>query len=209
LMLAAADSSHSEAPPARHAPVRTCAGCKRAEDSSDLLRLAVVLDHEPPLVPDIAGRLGGRGTWVHANRRCVVQAADKGGFARSLRQPVRMSADDLCDALSGQIERRATGLLSAAVRRRAVALGTDAVRVVLTAGAPKLLVVAKDAAGRRDELSSLAHDRGCPTAILADKSVLGRVAGRMTLGILAVLDAGIADEIGACARQLAGLAEGR
>ena len=58
-----------------------------------------------------------------------------------------------------QIEQRVQGLLLSALRRRQTVLGTDAVREALLAGAPRLLLVAKDAAGRRDELIPLANAR--------------------------------------------------
>jgi len=190
--------------------VRTCAGCRRGEPTAqaDLLRLAFVPEHVPPLVPDLAGKLGGRGVWLHASVQCLEQAARRGGFSRSLRRPVRVDRAALAEALRDQLRARARGLLSSALRKRAAALGTDAVRDALTTGAARLLVVANDAAGRRHELCALAERLGCPVCELSDKASLGQLAGRESLGILAISEASIAKEIGSCARQLAGLAEG-
>ena len=47
-----------------------------------ILRFAHVPGHEPSLVPDFAGRLGGRGTWVHPRGSCLKRAV-RGGFART------------------------------------------------------------------------------------------------------------------------------
>jgi ribosomal protein L7Ae-like RNA K-turn-binding protein len=86
-------------------------------------------------------------------------------------------------------------------------MGTDAVHEALLAGAPRLLLVAKDAAGRRDELVQQANVRRVPVVELSSKGALGHLTGKETLGFLAILDAHIAREIAASARWLAGLSE--
>ncbi len=70
-----------------------------------------------------------------------------------------------------------------------------------------LLLVAKDAAGRRDELCALANERGVKVVEVGDKSRLGHLTGKETLGLIAVLDRDIAREIAATARALGGLSE--
>lgn len=192
----------------RRVPERTCAGCREVAPAGDLLRLSHLEGHEPPVVPDLSGKLGGRGVWLHPRRACVQTAVRRGGLSRSLRAPVQLDLGELLAGLVAQLEARERGLLLAAVRKRATSLGTDASRQALTTGAACLLVVANDAAGRRDELRALAERRRCPVLERFDKRSLGRLAGRETLGIMAITDAGIASEIGSCARQLAGLAEG-
>ena len=110
-------------------PERTCAGCRvsaRAPtgalrpdaESTELVRFAFVPGYEPPLVPDLQGRLGGRGVWVHARKPCLDKAA-RGGFARSLKQSVKVQSAELLQLMQGQVERRIQGLLLAAMRRRA------------------------------------------------------------------------------------------
>jgi predicted RNA-binding protein YlxR (DUF448 family) len=207
-MLEAADSERPEPVLSeRAAPVRTCVGCQQSEERVELIRLAFVDGHEPPLVPDLAGKLGGRGVWLHARSACVHSAVKRGGFARSLKRPMKVDEASLPSLIVAQVERRLDGLIGSAIGRRAAALGTDSVRAALTTGAAKLLVVAKDAAGRRNELTDVARERGCAAVELADKATLGRLARRGTLGIFAILDAGIAEEVGKSARQLAGLSE--
>jgi predicted RNA-binding protein YlxR (DUF448 family) len=204
----------------RHAPERTCVGCREREPSAGLLRFALVPEHEPPLVPDLAGRLGGRGAWVHARAACVVKAA-RGGFARAFKQPLRADPAQLLALARAQFARRAQGLLLAALRRRQVALGTDAVAEALNGsltstesartGAAacrvRLLLVAKDAAGRRNELVARASERHVEVLELFDKAALGSLTGRQELGFVALLEAGIAREVADSARWLAGLSE--
>jgi predicted RNA-binding protein YlxR (DUF448 family) len=172
----------------------------------DLVRFVHVPEHTPALVPDLGARLPGHGAWVHPKRACLRKAA-RGGFARAFKTAVHSDVDDLVRLLSGQLERRFEGLLLASLRRRLVALGTDAVIEALAAGAVRLLLVAKDAAGRRDELSARAAERGVQVVEASDKCTLGRLAGKETLGLIAVLDGDIAREIAATAWVLTGLSE--
>jgi predicted RNA-binding protein YlxR (DUF448 family) len=70
--------------PVRHAPVRTCVGCKAAGPQRDLRRVVLVGGR---VVADPGRRAAGRGAWVHPARECLAGAA-KGGFARSFRTGV-------------------------------------------------------------------------------------------------------------------------
>lgn len=90
---------------------------------------------------------------------------------------------------------RAAGLLASALRTRRVALGTDAVRESLREGTAGLLMIAKDAAGRRDELSHVASQHGVPVVIYGTKSELGRLTRRAELGVLTIRDQRIASEL--------------
>lgn len=189
-------------------PERTCAGCRVIDARDALFRLAAIEDEgRVVLVPDLGGKLGHRGVSVHPRRECVTLAARRGGFARALRREIHVDPQSLCITMHGQVMRRVEGLLLAAVRRRAVALGTDAVLVTLRAGAAELILVAKDAAGRREDLLEEARKRQVPALELSDKAGLGRLTGRATLGVIALLDGQMAREISVCARLLTGLSE--
>lgn len=185
---------------------RTCAGCRARDDREVLLRFAHVAGHVPAIVPDFAAKLGGRGIWVHARSACLNRAV-RGGFSRALRTQVDVDFPTIQASACTQIRRRLEGLLAAARRRRGLALGTDAVRISLAACTAHLLLVAKDAAGRRDELIAHATERRVTVIELSTKEELGRLMGKETLGLLAVLDVRIAREIADSARSLAGLSE--
>jgi predicted RNA-binding protein YlxR (DUF448 family) len=55
--------------------------------SIDLLRVVAgeLGPHGTVLVPDPAGRLPGRGAWLHANSSCLALAQRKRAFPRALR----------------------------------------------------------------------------------------------------------------------------
>lgn len=191
---------------AREAPERTCAGCRERDAAHALLRFAA---HGEPvrLVPDPRRRLPGRGVSVHPRRACLARAVKGGGFARSLRAKVVVDLDELAGLVLSQYEARIEGLLLAALRKRAVALGGDAARAALREGAVATLLLARDGAGRRDELVGLAAERGVPVVEHGTKSKLGRLVGRDELGVLAILDERIASELAAVASRAADLSE--
>ena len=188
-------------------PVRTCAGCRQRDDKDALLRF-VVRDEEPRLVPDIRHRLPGRGVYVHPTRECVRLALQKGGFSRSVRTHVSGDPDEVCALAAAQYERRAEGLLLAAFRNGCVALGTDPVRRALGEATVRLLVVAVDAAGRRDELVAQAARLGEDRCVrYGTKETLGRLFSRSELGVLGILDERIAKEVAATTARATQLSE--
>lgn len=194
-------------------PERTCAGCREVDGKSALLRFAFVPElspgEGPQLVPDPRSRLGGRGVSVHPRRACVERAATRGGFARALKSKVDFDANELCAMAAEQYARRVDGLLLAASRNKRIQLGTDAVRRALALGQVELLVVARDAAGRRDEILARASHEEIPngTVLFGTKANLGRLFGRSELGVLAILDKGIAREVAATAAHATELSE--
>lgn len=185
---------------------RTCAGCRKQDARDALLRFVVGTD-EPRLVPDPRRRLPGRGVSVHPTRECLRAAVERGGFARALRMKMSLDLETLCATVAAQYERRLEGLLIAARRSRSLAVGTEAVRQAFVEKNVPLLIVASDAAGRREELADQAARLGGRCVMYGTKSELGRLMGRSEVGVMAILDPGIAREVvlvAARATELAG-----
>lgn len=201
---AASEIVEAEAMAEGHA--RTCVGCRDQDDPDALVRFAYVPGHEPVLVPDLLSKLGGRGLWMHARSACLQKAA-RGGISRALRRELSVDARTLSVALQSQLTRRIQGLLLAALRRRRAAVGTDAVCEALATCPVSLLLVAKDAAGRRNDVVSRASERRVRVVELLDKEALGQLTQREALSFLAILEPNIAREVADTARWLAGLSE--
>ncbi len=193
-----------ERPGVGTAPERQCVGCRERALSPSLLRF--VLGGQPPvLVPDVRRRLPGRGAWVHPRRRCIEQAVRRGGFQRSFQTKVTVDPAELAASAARQYTRRLEGLLLAASRRRALAIGTDATRETIQARGASLLLVAVDAAGRREEITSLATRLESKCVVFGTKAELGRLFGRNEIGIAAILEAPIAEQVAhaaTCATEL-------
>ena len=189
----------------RTAPERICVGCRQRDAKSALLRFAIVPD-EPRLVPDPRMRLPGRGVSVHPTRECIRSAVGRGGFARAIRGKLTLDTEAICTLAAAQYDRRIEGLLLAALRSGALAIGTDAVRRVLAEGPPPLLLVAEDAAGRREEITDHAARLGGRCVVHGTKVGLGRLMGRAEVGVLAVLEDGLAREVAMTAARATELA---
>jgi len=198
---------------------RSCVGCRQKDEREVLLRF--VADGDPPrFAPDIRRRAPGRGVSVHPRFRCVEAAVQKGAFRRALSVDTQTSAQELSRSAAAQYERRAEGLILAAWRAKHLALGTEAVRDALTsssAGASRrptdakrnvqLLLVASDAEGDRENLTQAAARLGRDCLVWRNKQELGALFGRALLSIVAVLEAGIANELRHVVRCAAELAE--
>lgn len=187
-------------------PVRTCAGCREQDAQGALLRFAV-REEAPRLVPDPRRRLPGRGVSVHPRRVCLERAVKGGGFNRSLRGRVDLDLDELVALVVSRYEARAAGLIGAALRTRRAALGADVTKSAIHDGSASLVVFAKDAAGRRQELSSMAAERGIPVIEHGTKQELGRLSGRPELGVMAIQEERIASELVAVASRAQDISE--
>ncbi len=187
---------------------RTCVGCRGTTAPRALVRLAVG-PVAPFVAPDVSGRARGRegrSVWVHPRRACVLAAA-RGGIARSLRREVTISGAELVAAIARALEQRVESLLLSAVRRRGASVGTDATREALARGSVEALVLAGDAAGRREELSTAAERLGRRVLIFSTKAGLGRLFGREEVAVIGILESGIAQELVESGERLLGLSE--
>ncbi|MCC7536590.1 MAG: DUF448 domain-containing protein [Deltaproteobacteria bacterium] len=185
---------------------RTCVGCRSADTKGSLVR--VVRGPQGQIVPDPMGRLPGRGAYVHVRGDCMA-AAVRGGLARAFRAPVELGADELAVAIEARLVVRRTGLLVAARRAGALAIGTDAVRDAIASRRVALLLVASDAAGRREELSAAVGRLGRACVEVGTKTELGALLGREEVGVVAVLDRGLAEAIASVSTDIAAASAAR
>ncbi len=149
----------ASAPEQRGGARRRCLVTRREADRATLVRF--VLDPEGRVVPDVAGRLPGRGLWLSATRDVVNTAVGKGLFAKGFRKAA-VAGPDLADEVERLLARRCLDCLGLARRGGAVFAGTEKVRAALAAGRVGALVIAADAApdGRRRMTAKAGHGRG-------------------------------------------------
>lgn len=64
-----------------------CVGCRKRELAVELLRVVAVStgNGSYAVIVDIAGKLPGRGAWLHPAAQCVQQAVRRRAFTRALR----------------------------------------------------------------------------------------------------------------------------
>ncbi|HEY8090860.1 MAG TPA: DUF448 domain-containing protein [Polyangiaceae bacterium] len=170
-------------------PERTCVGCGLRGEATGMLRL-VVSDDEVAF--DLAGGHFGRGAHLHARPDCIAGAPR--GLSRTFKRDVKVGPAELAERLVAACDRRMTGLLLAARRTRALAIGADAALEAIRRGAP-LALVAVDAgsiAAKTEVTGAIAEGRA---VAWRTKAELGQVLGETAVALCAVLNEGIAAEL--------------
>jgi predicted RNA-binding protein YlxR (DUF448 family)/ribosomal protein L7Ae-like RNA K-turn-binding protein len=174
----------------RAAPTRTCVGCGRDVDAAELVRLVVEGDEA---VFDLAGGAFGRGAHVHASSACL--AAAPRGLSRAFKREMKTDASALGRLLADACDRRMIGLLLAARRTRALAVGTDESLGALRRGDSRLAIIAVDAGVivKTREVTRAVAEGG----VIAWKTKvdLGAILGESTVAICSVLHEGFAAQL--------------
>lgn len=127
-------------------PERTCVATRTRHARDGLIRFVVAPDGS--LVPDLKGRLPGRGVYVGASAAAVAEAVRRKAFQRSLKTEVRVAPDlpDLCDTLLAR-----DALQALALANKAGGVVTGSAKIEGAAGRVVALIHACEAApdGRR------------------------------------------------------------
>ena len=123
----------------RDEPDRRCIATGAAQPKRGLIRFAVAPDHT--LVPDILGKLPGRGIWVTADRASLENALKNRLFDRAAKRSVTVPDTLVADVEAGLARRVTDGIAMARKAGKAVAgyekvkdwLGKDQVRILFQA----------------------------------------------------------------------------
>lgn len=167
---------------------------------AELLRFAVAPDGT--VVPDIAGRLPGRGLWLTARRDIVVAAVGKRLFGRAARASVKVPGDlaDLVDRLLGQ---RCCDLIGLARRAGKAVAGFEKVRTALRNGEAAVLIAAEDGGeSGREKVRAVAPD--LPLVEVLSAAELGVAFGRDHVVHAALAPGRLARDVLGAAERLAG-----
>jgi hypothetical protein len=186
-------------------PTRTCAGCQKRGDASEVL-VRVVLGSPAssgasgatsgektgarPVVVDMASSAFGRGAHVHPDVSCLKKACAS-GFARAFKCAILADVETLQREIVQGCDRRLEGLLVGARRGKKVAIGEEA-GSAMAAGAP-LAVLASDAGANVLKQFAWGIEDGRAVA-WKDKAGLGSLLARDEVAAVVVKDAGIARE---------------
>jgi uncharacterized protein len=164
----AADDSDFES----SGPLRRCIVSGKSGPRADFVRFVVGPDNS--IVPDIAGKLPGRGIWVTATRAAVETAVAKNLFAKAARTRVTVGAD-LAERVGFLLMRRAVESLALCRRAGQAASGFAKVKEKIEKGRCAVLVAASD--GSRAERARLGgHDMPVATGLTATE--MGEAFGR-------------------------------
>lgn len=139
------DSVESEQDTGTTGPKRKCIATGEVRPKAEMIRF--VVGPEAQVVPDILGRLPGRGIWVLATRAAVTKAADKKLFSRSAKQPVQVP-DGLVQEVERQLARRVVDLISLARKGGGAVAGYEKVKDWLMKDEAEVLIQASDGSER-------------------------------------------------------------
>lgn len=192
---------------ARHAAAeqRRCVATGDSKGREDLVRFVVAPDGS--VVPDLEGKLPGRGLWLSPNREVLEKTKLSAVFARAAKEQVTVPPD-LVDRLERLLAQRCCDLLGLARRAGLAVMGYEQVRAFLRKGADKarkgVLVAARDgAAGGRDKLRHLAPQ--LPLVDVLGSAEIGAAFGTGAVVHVALADGRLAREFLQTAHRLAGL----
>merc|ERR1712065_79942 len=108
------------------------------------------------VVPDILGKLPGRGVYVAADRAALTRAVDKKLFARGLKMAVTLP-DTMVDDVQAALARRVVDLISMARKSGAAVAGYEKVKTWLDKEEAQVLLQASDGSERGKTKLSTPH----------------------------------------------------
>ncbi|MCD9147004.1 RNA-binding protein [Pseudophaeobacter flagellatus] len=183
-------------------PERKCIATGESEPKQGLLRF--VMGPESQVVPDVFGKLPGRGVYVTASREALELAVKKKLFARGFKAPVTLP-EDLPDEVERQTLRRLVELLSLARKSGQAVGGYEKVKDWLGKEQATVLIQASDGSGRGKSKLSTPHRGKFIGCLTADE--LGMAFGRQTVIHAALASGGLSKRVVDEAQRLQGLRE--
>ncbi|MBY6056373.1 RNA-binding protein [Leisingera daeponensis] len=181
---------------------RKCIATGESQPKKGLIRF--VMGPEGQVVPDVMGKLPGRGVYVASTREALGTAVKKKLFARGFKAQVQVP-EELVQEVERQIVRRLIELISLARKSGDAVSGFERVKDWLAKEEARVLIQASDGSGRgKSKLSTPYKGKfiGCLTA-----DELGMAFGRQTAIHAALASGGLSKRVVDEAQRLQGLRE--
>ena len=180
-------------------PERKCLATGEVQPKTGLIRF--VVGPEGQIVPDLAGKLPGRGLYVSSERTALDKAAKKNLFARGAKQPVQVP-EGLSDLLEQMLAKRVIELISLARKSGEAVAGYEKVKGWLQTEEATVLIQAEDGSGRGKTKLSTPYGGRYIGWLTADE--LGSAFGRQTVIHAALGTGGLVPRIVEDAMRLKG-----
>jgi predicted RNA-binding protein YlxR (DUF448 family) len=184
-------------------PERKCIATGEVQPKEGLIRFVPGPDGR--IVPDLAGKLPGRGLYVSANRAAIQKAATKGLFSKALKQPVT-PPEGLPDLIEQMLVKRVVDLISLARKAGLAVSGYEKVKSWLVTEQATVLIQAEDGSGRGKTKLSTPYGGRYIGWLTADE--LGMAFGRQTAIHAALGSGGLVPRIVEEALRLKGVRVG-
>lgn len=181
-------------------PERKCIATGEIEPKFGLIRFVAGPDGR--IVPDLAGKLPGRGVYVAADRAAMDRAIEKGLFSRAAKQNVTLP-EGFSDLLEQMLSRRVVDLISLARKSGDAVSGYEKVKDWLLKEEAEVLVQADDGSARGKSKLSTPYGGSYIGWLSADE--LGMAFGRQTVIHAALRAGGMASRVVEEAQRLKGM----
>lgn len=183
-------------------PERKCLATGEVQPKYGLVRF--VIGPEDQVVPDIAGKLPGRGMYVAADRGALETAVKKKLFSRGAKRQVTVP-DGLVDEVERQLARRVVDLIALSRKGGRAVAGYEKVKNMLALEEAQVLMQAVDGSGRGKSKLSTPHFGTYIGWLTADE--LGLAFGRQTVIHGALASGGLTQRVVEEANRLRGVRE--
>lgn len=181
-------------------PLRRCIVTGDVHPKAELLRFVVAPDGT--VVPDLAGRLPGRGLWLTPRRDIVAAAVGKRLFGKAARASVTVPGD-LAERIDGLLRERCRDLIGMARRAGKAVAGFEKVRAALRNGEAAVVLAASDGGeSGREKVRGVGRD--LPLVEVLSAAELGMAFGRDHVVHAALAPGRLARDVLATAERLAG-----
>ena len=185
----------------RDDPERKCIATGESQPKAGLIRFCLGPDGQ--IVPDVMGKLPGRGIYVSADRAAIDKAAKKGLFSRAARQPAKVP-DGLADLVQTLVAQRVVELLSMARKAGDAVTGYEKFNDWLVKGQAVTLIQASDGSERgKTKLHAPEGEKGFIGCLTAGE--IGLAFGRERAIHAALAAGGLRTRVVEEAARLAGL----
>ncbi|WP_300032941.1 RNA-binding protein [uncultured Roseobacter sp.] len=181
-------------------PDRKCIATGEVQPKHGLIRFVVGPDNQ--IVPDILGKLPGRGIWVAADRDALETAARKRLFSRGAKAQVTVP-DTLVQEVERQLAHRVVELISLQRKAGKAVAGYEKVKSWLQMEEAEVLIQASDGSGRGKSKLSTPHFGTYIGWLTADE--LGLAFGRQTVIHGALASGGLTQRVVEEAQRLKGV----
>ncbi len=187
----------------KHQPERTCIGCRSIRKKDEVIRIVSGPDG---VLIDYREKLEGRAAYICPRVECIGKALKKEILSRALHTSVKPpDVSVFVSQLEEEVLDRIKSLLRITRKAGKVAVGYSAVQDAVEKGRAALLLYARDLSpGTRDKIS-VGENEPVREETLFTREDFGNILNRELVGVVAVLDKGLADTIGTEMRKLKGL----
>ena len=183
-------------------PERKCLATGEVQPKHGLIRFVIGPDEQ--VVPDITGKLPGRGRYVAEDRDALDTAVKKRLFARGAKRQVTVR-DGLVDEVERQLARRVVDLIALSRKGGRAVAGYEKVKNMLALEEAQVLIQASDGSGRGKSKLSTPHFGTYIGWLTADE--LGLAFGRQTVIHGALASGGLTQRVVEEANRLRGVRE--